>query len=194
MTSAGIMPQTRAMLSVLLASAAVACSFHADYGGGTYKCSDGICPSGLTCIQGTCATGGGSADAAIDSRQAALTCADPGLVATTGGAFMGTTAGRSNTVTASCNGGVMNGPDAVYRFDATIGDQLTLAISGSYPVNAYAIAPCTVAPGTPTCIGNTAAASGNPITITAAFTGAHFVVVDGLNPAQSGSYTLTITR
>ena len=190
------MPQTRPVLSVLLASAAVACSFHADYGGGTYKCSDGICPSGLTCIQGVCAKGGGSADAAIDSdsRQPALTCADPGLVATAGGTFMGTTAGRSNTVTATCSGGVMNGPDAVYRFDATLGDQLTIAIAGSYAVNAYAIAPCTVTPGTPTCIGNTAAAPGNPITITAAFTAAHFIVVDGLNPAQSGTYTLTITR
>ncbi len=188
------MPQTRAVLSVLLASAAAACSFDANYGGGMYKCSDGICPTGLSCIQGVCAKAGGSADAAIDSRQAALTCADPGPIASAGGTFMGTTTGRSNTVTATCSGGVMNGPDAVYRFDATVGDQLAIAIAGSYPVNAYAIAPCTVAPGTPTCIGNTAAAPGNPITITAAFTGAQFVVVDGLNPAQSGDYTLTITR
>jgi hypothetical protein len=190
MTSAGIMPRIAWLCVAVLVGA---CSFDAKYTGGHFKCSDGVCPSGLTCIAGMCGTAG-SADAMIDARMTAHTCADPEPVPVTGGTFSGVTTGRSNTVTASCAGSVMNGPDAVFRLDATIGDPITVAITGSYPVSAYAIAPCTVAPGTPACIGNAAATAGNPLAFTAAFTGAHYLVVDGVNPALSGDYTLTVTR
>jgi hypothetical protein len=192
MTSAGIMP--RIFVSWALLVGAAACSFDAPYGGGHYTCSDGVCPSGLVCTAGTCVVPG-MIDAFVpDVRQAALTCADPGPIATAGGTFTGTTTARSNTVSASCSGGIMNAPDAVYRFDATLGDQLTIAIAASWAANAYAIAPCSLAPATPTCLGSTAATPSSSITITAGFTGPHFIVVDGINPAVDGSYTLTITR
>ncbi len=174
-----------------------ACSFDASYGGRTYTCSDGVCPSGLVCKQDTCVapgSGGGSADAAVDARPYALTCSDPEPVASTGGTFTGTTAGRSNLVTASCSGGVMNGNDAVYRFDATLGDQLTIAITASYSASVYVIAPCTVAPATPACLGSAAGTPGNPLAFTAPTTGPQFIVVDSINPTTSGSYTLTITH
>lgn len=173
-----------------------ACSFDANYGGGRYTCSDGICPTGLVCSQGTCVTpgSGSGVDAAVDARNYALTCSDPEPIASTGGTFMGTTAGRSNLVTASCSGGIMNGPDAVYRYDATIGDQLTISIAASYAASVVVIEPCTPAPATPACSEAMAATPGNPLSLTAGFTGPHFIVVDGINPTMSGSYTLTVTR
>src|SRR5262249_35451668 len=94
MTSAGIMPR------ILLAWAwlASACVFDADYTGGTYKCSDGKCPSGLHCAAGVCTAkpaidAGSGIDAPRDSHVAALTCGDPGGA----GSASGTTVGRSNT-------------------------------------------------------------------------------------------------
>lgn len=128
--------------------------------------------------------------AGSDARVAAMTCVDPGLLT---GTATGTTASRSNLVTASCEGSVMNGPDAVYRIDAQVGAQLLVSISGSYAVNAYVLAPCSAAPATPTCLTNMAAAVGDPISVTTTFAGQHFIVVDNPNPALSGTYTLTVT-
>jgi len=52
------------------------------------------------------------------------------------------------------------------------------------------ISPCT--PGFPTCIGNTYATDTTPAMITFGAMTDYFIVVDGINPAQSGAYTLTI--
>lgn len=181
-----------------------ACFFDADYAGGRIACSDGKCPSGLTCAGGVCegprrdaapgdADGDGSTGDATDARIAALTCVDPGLVATTGGTAMGTTASRSSLVSASCDGFVMNGPDAVYRIDAAAGAQLLVSISASYAAYAYVLAPCSATPATPTCLTNMAASAGDPISVTTTFAGQHFIVVDNPNPALSGDFTLTVT-
>ena len=49
------MPRMRTvMLAILAATAASACGFDADYRGGAYRCSDGVCPTGLACVAGTC--------------------------------------------------------------------------------------------------------------------------------------------
>jgi hypothetical protein len=173
-----------------------ACSFEAHYEGGRYSCSDGVCPAGLICSASkTCVAGIDAAvlDGAVDARPAALTCSDPGPFPATGGTTAGTTAGRSNTVTATCGGSVMNGPDAIYELNAAIGSHIMLSITGSYPVAAYVIAPCTVAPGTPLCVDNLYATAGVPITVTTSVAGTQYIVVDGANPAQSGTYTLTVT-
>ena len=174
-----------------------ACSFDADYTGGTYRCGDGKCPSGLTCIGGQCALPGKDAavdtvpeDAMIDAREAALLCLDPGILPAGGGTVMGTTVGRDSTVSASCNAGVMNSADAVYRVDANVNQSIMVSITGT--LNAYVIAPCSATPATPMCIGSTAASMNSPISVTAAFTGQYFIVVDQINPATTGPYTLTV--
>lgn len=178
-----------------------ACFFDADYGAGQVKCSDGKCPSGLSCESGTCVTprrdaatdGDGAADdAAIDARLAALTCADPGVLASTGGGASGSTVGRSSTISSMCDGFVMNGADAVYRITTAASDQLLVSISGSFPASAYVIQPCSVSPATPTCLTNMAATMGNPIAVTTTTAGAYFVIVDATAAAQSGDYMLTV--
>ena len=175
-----------------------ACSFDASYPGGHYTCRDGQCPSGYTCSASKlCVAGGGSADAAVDARPdgrvAALTCSDPGPIAATGGTVMGSTGSpRMNTVSASCGGEVMNGPDAVYRIDLAATAQLTITLSASYAANAYLISPCTLEPATPTCETNTAASPGNPLVLSPA-AGSHYLVVDNPNPALSGTYKVTVS-
>jgi len=176
-----------------------ACFFDADYKSGQVTCSDGKCPSGLSCVANTCVEPKRDAatdtvgDIGTDVPPAALNCTSPGAIGTTGGTVMGSTASRASTIAATCNGFVMNGPDAVYVMTTGVGDQIHLDVTGSYPVNAYVIAPCSVSPATPACSNNMFASSGNPVTLTTAFAGQHFIIVDGTNPAQSGDYTLTVT-
>src|SRR4051812_47210074 len=101
------------------------CFFEADYGGGHYTCSDNVFPSGLVCVQNACVTE--RRDAApidmaavfMDAPPRAATCADPQLFPSTGGMTGGTTTGRMNTVSSSCNGSVQLGTDAVYKIEAT---------------------------------------------------------------------------
>jgi hypothetical protein len=190
MTSAGIMPRILVLWATL-----AGCGFDASYGGGHFKCSDGQCPSGLTCVADLCVApvdaGLDATDAAIDARLAALTCADPGLFPAAGGTAQGSTAGVS-MISATCGGVVMNGPDTVYRVDTTAGEHVGVTIGGAtYPVNAYVISPCTTTPGTPLCVGNVFAAAGTPISVIVG-AGPQFVIVDGISPAQSGVYTLTV--
>lgn len=177
------------------------CFFDADYGSGGFKCSDGRCPSGLVCdpdanrcvahLQDAAVDAGDAMPDAPDAMPAALTCVDPGVIAAAGVTAMGTTVGRTSTISASCNGSVMNGPDAVYRITAGAGDIYLIGITG---VKAYALQPCSVSPATPTCIGNTAATPGNPMQLTATAAGQYFIVVDHENPATSAAYTLTVTK
>ena len=191
------MPSNLALCALVLVSA---CVFHADYDNAHYRCTDGKCPSGLTCRADACVAPGpidasvqdGAVDAAIDARLAALTCADPGVLAAAGATTTGTTAGRSSTISATCSGFVMNGADAVYRLTtAAVGDQFLIGITG---VKAYVIAPCSPTPATPACLGNAFATPGNPISITATFAGPHFIVVDHESPATTAAYTLTVTK
>lgn len=191
------MPRIASICALALVGA---CTFDAVYTGGHYTCSDGKCPSGYTCSKSQqcvlpdSGTGSGSADAAIDAPQAALTCSDPGTFGAMGGSASGTTAPpRSNTVSASCNGSVMNGPDAVYKFDASIGQQVTASIAASYAATAYVIAPCSVTPATPACETNAYATPGNPLAFSAPATTTYYLVVDGVNPSLSGTYTVTLS-
>ncbi|HET9990071.1 MAG TPA: hypothetical protein VFQ65_16185, partial [Kofleriaceae bacterium] len=125
-------------------------------------------------------------------QMAALTCADPGSFVADN-TVTGTTVGHSNTISASCNGTVMNGADAVYKIHGTIGQQLTLTPhSSAYPVAAYAIAPCTTT-GVPPCTANVYATDTTPATITIPATTDYFIVVDSGIAAASGAYTLTVT-
>ena len=194
MTSAGIMPRFAWICALLVGAGA--CSFDASYTG-HYTCRDGKCPQGYVCTTQKVCIPSQPGDAAIDARPidartAALTCSDPGLFPAAGGTAMGSTgAPRANTVSASCGGVVMNGPDAVYRIDLASTTQLTISLTASYAASAYVLAPCTLAPQTPTCETDTAAAPGNPLVLSAA-AGSHYIVVDNPNPTLSGTYTLTV--
>jgi hypothetical protein len=178
------------------------CWFSADYRSGNVACHDGKCPSGLTCVAEVCvahapldAAGSDAHDAHIPdapAQMAALTCADPGSFIADN-TVSGTTTGRTNTISASCNGTVMNGNDAVYKIAGTMGQQLVLTPhSSTYPITAYAITPCPTS-GVPACTANVYATDTTPVTITIPTTNDYFIVVDGGNALASGAYTLTVT-
>jgi hypothetical protein len=173
------------------------CWFNADYGGGNLACSDGKCPSGLVChADRRCgapidAAADDAADASlIDARLEALTCADPGLFAATGGTRSGTTVLRTSMMSSLCGGSVMNGPDAVFKIVLPAASSLRVDITGGR--KAYVIGTCVPSPSTPACIGNSRAAAGSPLTL-APVGGPAFVVVDDENAAASSTFALTLT-
>src|SRR5690349_16389177 len=103
MTRLRIMPRNALVCLCLVG----ACRFDADYAGGGYRCSDNICPDPMVCevdVNGDKVCRDRSMDAAIDTprdmmidaRPAALTCADPGILAPTGHTDTNTTAGKVN--------------------------------------------------------------------------------------------------
>lgn len=182
------------MLRGLALLALTGCFFDADYRGGQFTCSDNICPTGLTCENAVCVTPPMVRDAAIDTAvmdamPRAAVCSDPQPFPSTGGMTAGTTAGRSNTVTSTCNGSVQNGSDAVYKIDATTGPIL-VSVTGSFAVTAYAlVTTCATTPATPMCVSNITAVPGNPLSIPA---GTYWIVVDSANAAAAGTYTLKL--
>lgn len=166
------------------------CFFEADYRG-TYSCTDDNCPSGLTCVDNSCVASV-PVDAPADSpppdtRMPALTCADPGVLAS-GDTATGDTTGKPMQLASMCGGFVMNGREAVYKIAIAAGQDLLVSITGTR--KAYVIAACSVP--APACLGNALAVDGNPLSVTPA-TGDAFVVVDDENPANAGPYTLTLT-
>jgi hypothetical protein len=180
--------------NLVLCVALTACRFAGDYRGGDYTCSDNECPGDLICVADRCvaatADAPGDGTHGPDMRLAALTCADPGsLVQPASGS---TAARTASLVSASCGGFVMNGPDAVYKVDATLGQHLLVTVTGSFAVKAYVLAPCLPSPQTPVCVGSTFATPGNPVSITTGTAGAQFIVVDTPTPNVTGTYTLTV--
>ncbi len=169
------------------------CFFDANYSG-TVRCSDGQCPSGLTCFQERCVSMvpiDMMPDVPIDAPPAALTCADPGPFPSAGGTTMGTTVGATSKMSSSCGGFVMNGPDRVYQITMNGTQSLRVAIAGGRKAYVTAM-PCLPAPNTPPCLGNAFATEGNPVVVTPAV-GPAFVVVDDENATATGTYTLTLT-
>jgi hypothetical protein len=168
-----------------------ACSFDADYGHAHVTCTDDVCPRGLQCVDHVCTTpndasmGSGGSDAHGDSQVHALTCADPGDAS---GTITGTTVGHPSVLATTCGGVVYNGPESVYRIDGPTTVTIGIDGSGSYAPAAYVLGACS---SFPTCETNTAATSASPLTITLA-AGTHLVVVDGINPSESGTYTLHV--
>jgi hypothetical protein len=200
-----MMPRTAAGVLAIVAGAAVmaggagaGCGFDADYRGGTFRCSDGVCPSGLACVAGTCVAPG-DARATIDARvvpdaRAARTCGDPDDVAR-GAAhtITGTTSGGSNHVSAMCGALVMNGPDDVFRVTAQAGDKLDVSITGDSVVRAYVVAACAAPPQTPVCEGGVFTEPGViGISLTSLPAGTHYILVDSENAALGGSYSVTV--
>jgi hypothetical protein len=166
-----------------------ACSINADYSKLNVKCSDGKCPSGLTCsAAGECTSGSDHGDAAVDApadaRKAARTCADPGNAL---GSNSGTTVGGSNHLSGSCGAVVYNANDEIY---AVTGPRtITITVDGTgFTASAYVVATCQNG-GFPTCEGGSAASPSMTISIGS---GTHYIVVDGVNAGLSGSYTLDV--
>lgn len=190
------MPRNLARCAVALASVlgGGGCLFKADYGGGGFTCTDGVCPSGFACAADQrcvrSGDGGPGGDAMTDARQEALTCADPGVFAPTGGTRTGTTVGRGSTISSMCGGTIMNGPDAVFRIVLPAGKTLIVGIDGGR--EAYVLSACTLTPATPACLGNMRATAGSPISLTPA-AGTYFIIVDDTIPTAMSGYTLTLT-
>jgi hypothetical protein len=165
-----------------------ACSFDADYGHVHVTCSDGVCPSGLTCVDEVCTTPG-DASVGSDAHDAevmhALTCADPGDAS---GVIHGSTAGYMNRLMTMCGGAIYNGADTVYRIDGP--GTVTIGIDTNDGLAAYVIGACTQFP---TCETDTPATPSAPLSI-ALTSGMHLVVVDAITANATGTYTLTITR
>ena len=182
-------------ISLACAVLVAACGFDANYAGGHYTCSDGVCPTGLSCVAGACVMAGGDGPTeqpAIDAREPALTCADPGMLP---GSVTGDTGIRSNMnlMTASCGGAVMNGKDAVYKVAAAASQHIMVMVTGNFPAKAYVLSACTPAPATPTCLGGSYASDGSPISVATTTAGDYVVVVDCDLAADSGAYSLTVS-
>lgn len=169
------------------------CRFDADYQGGTFRCSDGVCPEGLTCVAEVCVDPSRPDAAPFDAPPSARTCADPEPLA--GGApvtVAGDTTGGTNHVSAMCGGGILNAPDEVFHLLAEPGDDLDVSIAGDAIIEAYVVSSCVAPPSTPPCSGGATATVGNPIALTGLPAGDVFVVVDGDSAALGGSYELTV--
>lgn len=168
------------------------CAFDARYAEGV-ACSDGKCPSGLTCHMERCVSmipiDMAMNEMPPEGPPAALNCADPGAL-TSGVAVTGTTAGGTSKMSSSCGGFVNNGPDRVYRITMNGTNQLQVHID-SGGRKAYVLAGCIESPTTPACLGNTRASLGSPILVTPA-AGPAFVVVDDETAGLSGPYTLRV--
>jgi hypothetical protein len=170
-----------------------ACSFDADYGHVHVTCTDDVCPSGLTCVDHVCTTPGdasmdsGGSDAHDAAPMHALTCADPGDAV---GTILGTTVGHTSVLATTCGAAVYNGPETVYQIEGPGTVTLGIDGSGTYTPVAYVIGACS---SFPTCEDNQAAMAAQPLTLSLS-SGMHLVVVDGINPSESGGYTLAITR
>lgn len=172
------------------------CFFDASYSG-TIRCGDGRCPSGLICHEpsATCVTT--IPDDVLpdvpDAPPAALTCADPGLFAATGGTVTGTTTGGTSKMSSTCGGFINNGADRVYRIEMDGTKQLRVSIDEGAR-KAYVIAACVESPNTPACLGNDRASLGDPIVVTPAAGPAYVVVDDEVaGVGGAGPYRLTLT-
>ena len=183
------MPRTVVICAIFVGG----CVFQADYSGGNFACNDGRCPSGLGCNADQRCVTPMMIDASIpdtpDARVPAFTCADPGILPSTGGGDMGDTTGKPLVLSSMCGGFVMNGHEAVYKIELTAGKHLIVSLSNTAR-KAYVIASC-VTPA-PACLGNAFATTGNPINVTPA-AGPSFVIVDDENPSNVGPYTLGVT-
>ena len=177
-----------------------ACRFEADYAGAMVHCeSDGKCPDDLECredLDYTCrpvrmdaAVDTPMMGDAIDARQAALVCADPGLLASTGGSDANSTAGRNAVLSPTCNAIAMTGKEAVYKITPGQGKQMLISIAGSFTnATAYAVQPCTAN----VCLETKYATPTSPISITT-LASDMFIVVDSNLAAGMGNYQLTVT-
>jgi hypothetical protein len=177
------------------------CSFEANYAGGVYLCSDGICPSGLVCeinLDGDYVCREPRKDAAVDvpgdgvpfdsAPAHAFNCFDPEPLPMNGATVMGSTKGRSNKVAPQCFNAFMNGADAVYSITPGAGRQLHVSISAAHVATAYVITPCPAN----ACMGNIYAYENNAMTVTTV-AGTLYVVVDSTLAAAAGEYTLTVS-
>lgn len=182
------------MMPRLLAVCALsACRFEADYQGGTYRCSDGVCPDGLACVAEVCVDPALADAGAPDAPPAARTCADPETLGSGAPVTVsGDTTGGTNHVSAMCGGGVLNAADEVFHLLAQAGEDLDVAITGDAILEAYVVSSCVAPPTTPSCLGGATASAGNPIVLTNLPTGDLFVVVDSDSAALGGSYELTV--
>lgn len=181
------------MLVAVALLASIGCRFDADYAGGHYACSDGVCPAGLACNSADECVPPSELDAAPpDAPPLDLDCAEPGVIIP--GAeriFTGDTTGDTAQITGLCDSRMMFGPEDVYAGTAIAGDPLHVTIDGDASVSAYVINTCVPSP--PTCLGNSLATPGFALDISSLAQGNFYVIVDSELAAGGGPYTLSVT-
>ncbi|HUH01431.1 MAG TPA: PPC domain-containing protein, partial [Kofleriaceae bacterium] len=186
----------------------VGCTISSDYAGTAYTCTDGRCPPGFSCVEARCVDGDGGPDDAAGADDAMVdaptctceprsnTCLPADLEELTGAAqaggqtVCGSTTDNTGTL-AGCTNLVepLPGRDAVFRFSATAGQQITATLRPlDFDGAVYLLTDCG-----DQClvVANDQGVGGTEVAAVAApATGDYYVVVD--SPSGSGCYELTV--
>ncbi len=196
------------------------CSLDVDYGGTSFRCGDGVCPSGFLCRQARCLRPA-EADASVadapprvDAHDAGGLCDQARGAPDTNGCGVardlsagarqaggvtvyGSTRGYQDhlnpSILVGCTGSPELGPDALYRVDVRAMDTLRVALTTTdWDAAVYLVDGCS---RTAACLGGSDSL-GVGITETfsrrAAASATYYVVVDASLAAASGCYALTV--
>jgi len=95
----------------------------------------------------------------------------------------------------SCTSGFgQDGPDAIYRVDATAGQTISVTMTPlAYDGSLYILTSCTTPTSCTTGADLGLDGAAEVITHTAATTGAYFIVADSYLPTESGCFTLQVS-
>lgn len=120
--------------------------------------------------------------------------------ATSGGAdVFGDTTNYANDLepdTACTSGFGLDGPDAIYRVDATAGQVITATVTpqgASFDTGMYILPDCTVATPCLTGVDDVAGTGAETLTYTATTTGSYFIIVDSYLPSEYGCYEFQVS-
>ena len=145
-------------------------------------CNDGDCALDMACQ-----LGGDHCGEAFDlTLGVPLTTADPGAFIQ----FFGTTVGKTDVFTASCDADTSSSPDTVHKVE--LGEPMGLAISGDFNAGAWA----TLSILNSTCTADIACETKDtsaPTELTVMLpAGTYFIVMDGAYPGDLATYTLEV--
>lgn len=204
----------RVVFALVFAVGWIGCTISSDFTGTQYTCNDGRCPPGFRCVEKRCVDGdGGPRDAAaepdaiLDAMTDAMidaptctfeprsdSCAPADLeeltaVAQAGGQTVcGSTTGNTNALL-GCAGAPLPGLDAVFRFSATAGQQVTATLRPmGFNGAVYLLTDCSgqcLDLADDLGVGGTETAQ-----VTAATSGDHYVVVD--SGSGAGAFELVV--
>jgi hypothetical protein len=157
-----------------------------------FTCSDGVCPSGETCVEGFC-------EAIPSSSNPVGTCGNPiPITPDPVNAVTGDNGGRKDTIEATCTVHDLVGPDVVFELDAggtlQVGSHIELEFTsdvGNTSYVAYMLSACESLPAMPMCTGDVFASFDSPVALTL-ITLPQFIVVDSTSPTTTGMFNLKV--